>query len=313
MTENGAPSTWMDTTAGKNLQKRLTDTKTLNSLDSLLSKIDSLEKAVSNLTMMMQQGPGMVAMVADMADETYKKASEKGVSIEERLSGALAIAEKLTAPAMVEKLDGLLKVADQAPGLIAMTMDMVDEGYRNSDKQGISIESRLSGALAIAEKLTAPAMVEKLDGLLKVADQAPGLVAMTMDMVDEGYRASNAKGINIEERLSSALAIAEKLTAPAMVEKLDGLLKVADQAPGLIAMTMDMVDEGMKEAVDNGFDIAAVGEMASIFGGAMSEAKAEPPVKVGGIFGIMRVLKDENRQKGLGFLMNFLKHLGRKL
>lgn len=313
MDNNGTPTAWAETKAGQNLQKRLTNENTLNSLDGLLAKIDSLEKAVNNLTTMMQQGPGMVAMVTDMADETYRKAAASGVSIEDRFGNAVTLAEKLTAPAMVEKLNGLMTLADQAPGLVAMTMDMVDEGYRKADASGVSIDDRLGNALTLAEKLTAPAMVQKLDGLMTLADQAPGLVAMTMDMVDEGYRKADANGVSIDERIGNVMVLAEKLTAPAMVEKLDGLMTLADQAPGLIAMTVDMFDEGMKGALDKGLDLQALGDIAGASNRALTAAKAEPPAKVGGIFGLLRVLKDNDRQKGLGFLMNFLKHLGRNL
>ena len=313
MDNNGTSTAWTATKAGQNLQKRLTNENTLNSLDGLLAKIDSLEKAVNNLTTMMHQGPGMVAMVADMADETYKKAARSGVSIEDRLGNAVTLAEKLTAPAMVEKLNGLMSLADQAPGLVAMTMDMVDEGYKKADASGINIDNRLGNAMTLAEKLTAPAMVQKLDGLMTLADQAPGLVAMTMDMVDEGYRKAATNGVSIDARIGSAMVLAEKLTDPGMVKKIDGLMALADQAPGLVAMTMDMVDEGMKDALNSGFDLKALGEIASASNKALTAAKAEPPAKVGGVFGILRVLKDNDRQKGLGFLMNFLKHLGRNL
>ena len=60
----------------------------------------------------MQTGPGMVAMVTDMADEAYREADASGISIDERLSNALQLAEKLTAPTMIKKLDGFLKFAD---------------------------------------------------------------------------------------------------------------------------------------------------------------------------------------------------------
>lgn len=255
MDNNGTTTAWTATKAGQNLQKRLTNEHTLNSLDGLLAKIDSLEKAVSNLTTIMQQGPGMVAMVTDMADEAYRKA----------------------------------------------------------DASGISIDTRFGNALTIAEKLTAPAMVEKLDGLMTLVDQAPGLVAMTVDMADEAYRKADASGVSIDARLGNALVLAEKLTAPAMVEKLDGLMTLADQAPGLVAMTVDIFDEGMKEVMKKDFDFKSILELADESNRALIAAKAEPPAKVGGIFGLLRLIKDKDRQKGLGFLMNFLKHLGRNI
>ena len=255
MDNNGNSTDWIATEAGQNLQARLTNERTLMSLDGLLSKIDSLEKAVSNLTTIMRQAPGMVAMATDIADETYRNAAENGINVEDRLKNALNIAEKLTTPAMVEKIDGLIKMTDQAPGIMAMTMDMADEAYRKA--------------------------------------------------------ASN--GIEIEDRLKNAAILAEKLTAPAMVEKLEGLIKMSDQLPGLLAMTMDIVDEGMKNALESDFDFPALANLAKDSTQALTAAKGEPPAKVGGIFSILRLLKDKDRQKGLGFLMNFLKHLGRSV
>ncbi len=255
MDKSGNSTAWSTTEAGQNLQARLTNERTLMSLDGLLSKIDSLEKAVGNLATIVQQASGMVAMAGDIADETYREAAEKGINIEDRLKNALSIAEKLTAPTMVEKIDGLIKMSDQAPGIMAMTMDMADEAYRKA--------------------------------------------------------ASN--GIEIEERLKNVAILAEKLTTPAMVEKLDSLIKMSDQLPGLLAMTMDIVDEGMKNALESDFDFPALTNLAKDSTQALTAAKAEPPAKVGGIFSILRLLKDKDRQKGLGFLMNFLKHLGQKI
>ena len=121
---------WTTTEAGKHLQSRLNEERTVAAIDRLLDRIETLESAVEKLTIAMERGPGMISMVADMADEQYRKAAQNGVDIEQRLANALTIAEKLTAPEMVEKLNSLLKFTEQAPGLISMTMDMADEGYR---------------------------------------------------------------------------------------------------------------------------------------------------------------------------------------
>ncbi len=197
MNDNGTSTAWMQSEAGQNLQKRLTDEHTLNSLDHLLAKVDNLTKVVDSLVTIMEKGPGMIAMGGDM--------------------------------------------------------------------------------------------------------------------VDEAYRAADAQGVNLEERMRIALTMAEKLTDPTLVDKLDGLLKLVDQAPGLVAMTMDIVDEKMKAALDKGFDLGTLAEIAASSNRALTAAKAEPPIKVGGFWRLWRVLKDPDRQRGLGFLMNFLKHLGRNL
>ena len=309
---NGSATCWPDTEAGRQVQKRLSEERTLKGIDHLLAKIDTLEKAVDNLTNIIAQAPGFVAMGSDMVDEAYRKADANGVSIDKRLKNALTIAEKLTSPEMVEKLDKLLSLTDQLPGLMAMKVDMLDEAYRQADARGVNIEERLGLALQMAEKLTAPAMVDKLDGLLKIADQAPGLVAMKVDMLDEAYRQADARGVNIEERLGLALQMAEKLTAPEMMEKLDNLLQLGDRVPGLVAMTMDMVDEAMKQTIESGFDPKALMETSRTANNALTYAKSVPPKSIS-LFGIMGALKDKDRQRGLGFLMNFLKHFGKNI
>ncbi|MEM1319813.1 MAG: DUF1641 domain-containing protein [Bacteroidota bacterium] len=196
-TNTNGTTTWANTPAGKQVQARLAEEPTLRAIDHLLSRIDTLDKAVGQLTAVMQQGPGMVAMVSDITDETYRKA--------------------------------------------------------------------------------------------------------------------HAQGIDIEQRLGNALHIAEKLTAPAMVEKIDQLVQLSEQVPGLLAMAADMYDEGMRKAMDQGFNPQVLIEVAGTANTALTKAKEEAPAKVGGIFGLLRTLRDPDRQRGLGFLMNFLKHFGRNI
>ena len=179
MSKNGSPALWEETPAGQQVKARLAEEKTLLALDKILARLDIVEEAVSGLAKVMHQGPGMAAMVADMADEAYRRTDANGINIETHLKGALEIAEKLTAPAMVDKLNNLLTITDQLPGLIAMTADMADEAYRQADNRGVSIEQRLGVALELAEKLTEPTMVNKLSGALAFADQLPGLIAPT--------------------------------------------------------------------------------------------------------------------------------------
>lgn len=182
---------------------------------------------------------------------------------------------------------------------------------------GRRVQARLSDerTLAAIEHLlaridTLEKAVEDLNVLMK---RGPGLAAMTADMIDETYREADARGVSIDERLKNALTIAEKLTAPKMVENLETLTKFGEQLPGIIAMVADMADEKMKKAIEHGFDPQALSETAGAANTALTNAKAEPPAKVGGIFGILRALRDKDRQRGLGFMMNFLKHFGRHI
>lgn len=196
MSKNGASASWEDTPAGRQVQARLSEERTLLAIDRLLARLDTVEEAVKGLEQTMQQGPGMVAMVADMADEAY--------------------------------------------------------------------------------------------------------------------RSADANGVSIDDRLKNALTLAEQLTHPDMVQKLNDLVSLTNQLPGIVAMAVDTVDEGMRTARDNGLEPETLVDWAGQFGRAMREAKNEPVSKVG-LFGMIRALNDPNRQKALGFSLNFLKHLGKQM
>jgi len=210
----------------------------------------------------------------------------------------------------VEKLS---EAMHQGPGMAAMAADIADEAYREADTQGVNIDERLKNALTLAEKLTSNDMLEKLDQLMAFARQAPGLAAMVADVADEAYKKADEHGLNIDERISLALKAGDKLTEPEMIKKLDQLITTSKQVPGLVAMGTDIVDESIKRAMDNGLDPHTILQVAESAGEALSQARQEPPAKVGGIFGLLRALNDKDRQRGLGFLLNFLKHFGSKL
>ena len=149
------------------LQAKLNEPQTVAALTRLLDRIESLEQTVNTLADLVTQGPGMAAMVGDMVDETVRSAAARGVDIEARLRAGLAVAEKLTAPDMVAKLDQLLAFANEAPGLVAMVGDMVDETAVTLD-----LESRLKMGLQIAEKATQPANLAQLGEMFEVLLEA---------------------------------------------------------------------------------------------------------------------------------------------
>ncbi len=152
-----------------------------------------------------------------------------------------------------------------------------------------------------------------VEGLTNLLQQGPGLIAMTGDMVDEAYRKADERGINIEQRLRSVGTIAEKLTDPKMVKRIDSLIDTAEKMPGIIAMTMDMVDAGMKTAIHHGYNPSILAETAGTANTALTKAKNEPPEKVGSVFALLRLLRDADMRNGIGFFVNFLRHFGRNI
>ncbi len=152
--------------------------------------------------------------------------------------------------------------------------------------------------------------VEDLSVLMR---QGPGLVAMATDAADEIYSKSDVHGVSLETRIRNGLEMAGKLTAPGMPEKLDQLLVLSEKLPGLVAMAADSADEMMKNAIAHGFDPQALITVAGAANRALIAAAVEPPAKPGGIFALLRALKDPDRQRGIGFLLNFLRYFGKNI
>lgn len=332
---------WKNTQAGKALESRLNDEQVVHAMNRILDRLDAIESTLNTL----HEAPGMVSMVADMADDAISTMSTNGIDIDERLKSALQIAEKLTAPSMVEKIDTLISSFDQAPGMISMAVDMADEVAKTSAKKGIDLDERLRGALEIAEKLTAPEMVSNINGLVEIAKQAPHTISMMVDIADDTVKTAAEKGVDINERFQSALVLAEKLTAPKVVEQLNGMLSMMDQSSGLMAMAADSFDSIMQTAIEKGIDpqefaaqifgvttklanLMSTEEMKQLLNGgifdvqtikimsAASEALVESnqaPSKKVGLFGMIREMKDSDMQRALGFLTTFGRLFGKKL
>ncbi|MCO5191312.1 MAG: DUF1641 domain-containing protein [Anaerolineae bacterium] len=264
------------------LQARLNDPHTVEVLTRLLDRIDTLEQTVDRMATLMQQGPGMLSMATDIADEQILDARSRGIDIDERLRTALELAEKLTAPEMVARIDSLIALADQAPGMAAMVADIADETVRQAAANGIDIEARLRAGLEIAEKLTAPEMVANLNQFMALAESAPGMVAMLGDIADDTIRQLAAYGIDVNERITVSLVAAERLTSP---EASTALMTLLD--PDLVGIVGDA-------------------------GGAFKDSLSMPSQKIG-LFGLMRSLSDPDIQRSLNIALNFGRAFGRKL
>lgn len=331
----------MDTQAGKALEARLNDERVVNAMNRILDRLDVIESSLDKI----HEAPGMVSMVADMADDAVRTASEKGIDFDERMRAALAIAEKLTAPDMVNKIDQLISAVDQAPSIVSMVADMADDVVRTQSERGVDIDERLRTALTLAEKLTEPAMVDRINGLVAVAEQGPGMISMAVDIMDDTVKTAGEHGIDINERLQSALILAERLTAPKVVEQLNGMLSMMDQSSGLVAMAADSFDSIMQAAIENGIDpqefatqmfgvtnklaqMMSTKEMQELLEGGMFDVQTlkimgaassalvesnQLPRKKVGMFGMLREMKNSDMQRALGFLTTFGRLFGKKL
>ena len=202
----------------------------------------------------------------------------------------------------------ITEMLDQGPTMLSMATDSIDEWARGEMASGISIEERLQTIGHLAKRLSDPAISSSLNSLLDFTEQAPGLVSMVADTLDETL-AGKPGQTSFDDKLKAMNHLLDRVTDPSTQEKLDNLFQLADQAPGLVAMVIDSIDDIMAGdyLVKNSIEFIQQGNEA------LSEAKHQKINKVGGLFGLMRTLKDPDRQKALGFLMNVLKNLGKKL
>ena len=118
---------------------RLQNPRLVNAITRLLEQPEALELLASAA----EQGPGMLATLADTLDEMAMNAHQAGLDVEALLQNSLTIAARLQNPRMAAALDKLLSqveavellasAAEQGPGMAAMVADSVDDFVRTSD------------------------------------------------------------------------------------------------------------------------------------------------------------------------------------
>ena len=289
------------------LQARLTDPSTVAALTRLLDRIDQLETTVIKLADAVEQGPAYLSMVTDTVDETMRQADASGIDVDARLRSGLVLAEKLTEPQTVrvlgdlvdriDRLETLVGLADQAPGLISMVADSTDEMVRQASASGVDVEERLRAALAITAKLTAPDTLAVLDKLaarapelaqtIEMLDQAPGMVSMAIDSVDELYRESASAGVDFDLLLRQGTNSLVKFSTLVGSDEFDSVLNSGILDPESVAI---------------------VGSIGS----ALADCQADPPRAIG-ITGLLRAMRDPDVQQALGFLVSFGRRFGANL
>lgn len=142
----------------------------LASLERLHQRLDAIEARLAPLETLTREAPVALAMFNDTADSLARRAGE--ADLDARLQAVAHLVEQLTRPeslatlqalaARTAELDGLLKLADQAPGALAMLADTLDGVAARVDATGVSALDRLGVLLGAAERLSSPAALDVL-------------------------------------------------------------------------------------------------------------------------------------------------------
>lgn len=156
--------------------RRLDDPDTGEKIGRLLDRLDQIEGILDRVEVVTATLPGAIATATDTFDGIAARSQKSGVDIDERVGGALQLAEKLTQPDTVkvltqlvdriDQLQELLDLADQAPGFVAMAVDTVDHLVEKANDNGIDVDTRLRSTYGLGEKLTSPETVEALGEVL---------------------------------------------------------------------------------------------------------------------------------------------------
>jgi len=237
---------------------------------------------------------------------TTSSLTESPANIESRLARIEGMLETLT------------RGVEQAPTMLSMATDSVDEILQKAALQGINVDDRVHQGLQLLYRLSDPKVNQAINGLIDLVEQAPGLASMVADTADEALAQVNSGPIKVDDRIQSLNTLLLTVSDPARMEQITNLIKFGEQVPGLASMAVDALDDFMQMHYEDVTASASFLKKENLmllknFGEAMTEANEQPPEKVGGIFGMLRLLKDPGRQKALGFLMNVLKNLGNKI
>lgn len=246
------------------------------------------------------------------------------------------------------RIEPALDALAQAPAIAASAVDVVDEQAARLRDRGVDPEARLMRLLDLTERLTDDATMASLEQALTFAHGAPGLAAMAVDIVDEQTGRLRDRGVDVQVRLTRAGALLERLSDDKTMDALEAALDLAEGAPGLASMAIDIVDEQAGRLRDEGIDpglaltngartalqfATLVGdreihalktllasealapeavEVISAAAQALVECQGRERQKVG-VFGLMRAMREPDIQRALDFLLGVARRFGAAL
>jgi hypothetical protein len=181
--------------------------ETVAALDRLSERVDALTRMMESIDPLVEKAPDLIAGVTDAADEAYSRAAASGIDLDARVHDVMRLVEKLTEPRTMElfstllgrmdQLERLLQLADQAPGLVAMLVDSLDEMAERARESGVDFERGLANGAAAAVRFGAvmgEAEVRALETVLHSGVLAPETVRL-MGGLGEALSASAATDV----------------------------------------------------------------------------------------------------------------------
>lgn len=140
---------------GPGLVQQLSSEKTLQALERLLARVDALEASTTMLVQAVESGPALVGGLVDRFDQLKRDPSQPTPDLDALMAHGPALTAKLTSPATLQALDGLLGRIDTleesvsmltmamegAPALITSLVDEADRRAAEMDMEGMVQEA----------------------------------------------------------------------------------------------------------------------------------------------------------------------------
>ena len=265
-----------------------------------------------------------IGLMANSLDYWAEELQSKGIDIDERLAGLLALIEQVTDPKVLALLGEILQnqqqlsdglhVVQQLPGVVGTTLDSVDSVLGKIQDAGIDIDERLNASLALLDSLTNPktqqilnrllSNTELLEQLVDVTEAAPGTVATLVNTMDSAAHRLQEAGIDLDERIHVTVQIFEILTSPKMLK----VMKLIDQKHDQLFGVMEKLLAS--SIISNSSKMVQFAEQACA---AVVETNEEGSKPMSGVFGMLKALKDRDVAYTVGWSLGIARRLGRRL
>ena len=275
MSTNGVAS------SSDQLNERLNDPKTVDALNRLLDRLDTVTFAIESLEGFVSRGEVIAESVAASVNDMKERADEKTLEMIQKAPRMLETGARLAAAAEAIHVDELAQSK-------------------------------------VLERLTEPQTLATLNQLLDRLPLAAFVLESLEGFINRGETiADNLSDAVGELNLSEAKLDTRQITAllealPRFKEAGEKLLEsnlLGEGLPKVLDAGVSMVDSGMLDQEV----VTILGELGKKSSQAYQEAAAKPVEPVGGMWATLRATRDPDVQKSLGFFFAFAKAFAKHL
>jgi hypothetical protein len=302
-------------------------------------------ETIGVLLHMLAQSPGTLELVTQSVAGFLAQRDEHGRTVEEQLTALMAVAKRLTQPAVLAQINQAMDLFEQSPDLMSLGVDYVQGLLRQVMEIDGDLPSRFEAGVELLELATRPGVTDLAREGLALVNQRPDtmreLMAVAGEALDRIERsqldlsALTRDGIELLELAADPENIALARRGLQLVAKLDGsaglMLDMADalisdiRAPefhfeqrarvGMALLTRLSEPDSLaaiEQLLDSGVMDPAVMQLLSRVGTALQRTTAKP-IQPRGMFSALGALGSARTQRVLGLALDLGEELGEAL